>query len=83
VIAAPADFGVNVSADDGRALLPGELLPELAADGSPLPPAVFAGHGKVHLMLRGVKDYGGNIQGLFYPGRHAHVGLGRAAGKFP
>ena len=33
MIAAPADFGVAVRADDGRALLPGKLPAELAADG--------------------------------------------------
>lgn len=29
------------------------------------------------------KDFGGNMQGLFYPGRPADVGLGHAAGEFP
>jgi hypothetical protein len=54
VIAAPADFAVDVSADYGRALLPGKLPPELAAHGSPLPPAVFARHCEPHLIVRGV-----------------------------
>ena len=29
------------------------------------------------------KDFGGNIQGLFYPRRPAGVDLGRAAGQCP
>ena len=54
VTAAPADLGVDTGADDGRAFLSGELAPELAADGSPLPPAVPAGHGEANVEVPGV-----------------------------
>jgi hypothetical protein len=52
VIAASADLGFDVGADDGLAFLLREMQREVVGDGSPCPPATAARHAEAHRVPR-------------------------------